>query len=275
MHDSTTPHSGEVTYREHSGPLTLTRVHYSPGTRLRNHAHEKACFALIQCGGYVEAFGTRRFSLLAGNVLFRPAGEEHMDEFGSASTHCLLVEVTFEWLDRIREFGPLQNEPFLNRGPLMAQLATALHIQGERKDTAAALAIEGLSYELGAELLRQNVPKQVNYPPKWLRQVYAQLSEDPSNKFHLGALAAEVGIHPVHLSRQFRRFYGINLGDFLRKRRVELSADRILRDEGTFGEIAVSLGFPDQSQFTRAFRKIMGVTPSEYKRTHRKSPKLV
>lgn len=275
MHESTTTHSGEVTFREQSGFITLTRVHYSPSTRLRNHAHEKACFALIQCGGYVEAFGSRRFSLLAGNVLFRPAGEEHVDEFCTANTRCLLVEVTNEWLDRIREFGPLQNVPALSRGPRMAQLTTALHMQVEQNDAAAALAIEGLSYELGAELLRQSVPKQINYPPRWLRQVHAQLSEDPSNKFHLTDIAAQVGIHPVHLSRQFRRFYGINLGDFLRKRRVELSADRILRDEGTFGEIAVSLGFPDQSQFTRAFRKIMGVTPSEYKHTHRKSPKLV
>lgn len=274
MHDST-PHSGEVTSREQSGPITLTRVQYSPGTRLRNHAHDKACFALIQCGGYVEAFGSRRFSLLAGNVLFRPAGEEHVDEFCTAYTRCLLVEVTSEWLDRIREFGPFQNGPALSRGPQMAQIATALHIQAEQKDAAAALAIEGLSYELGAELLRQSVPKQINYPPRWLRQVHAQLSEDPSNKFDLRELAAQVGIHPVHLSRQFRRFYGLNLGDFLRKRRVELSADRILRGDGTLGEIAASLGFPNQSQFTRAFHNIMGLTPSDYKHTYRKSKKLV
>jgi AraC family transcriptional regulator len=261
--------------KEQAGAITLTSVRYAANVRLPRHAHEKACFALIQCGGYTETFGSRRFLLQAGKVLFRPAGEEHVDEFAAAETSCLLVEVTNEWLNRIREYGPIEDAPLLSRGPQMAQLAAGLHVQAQQKDTAAQLAIEGLSYALGAELVRQSVPRQTSYPPRWLRQIHQQLSENPCGKFDLSELAAQVGIHPAHVSRQFRRFYGQNLWEFLRRRRIEIGADRILSGEGTLGEIAGSIGFPDQSQFTRAFREIMGMTPSDYRCSRRKSVSFV
>jgi AraC family transcriptional regulator len=268
---STTPHLGHITLKERAGAITLTRVHYAPGALLPKHAHDKACFALIQAGGYTESFGARRFLLRAGTVLFRPAHEEHVDEFVDAETSCLLVEVNGDWLNRVAEYGPIKNEPLVSRGPRMALLAADICVQAECNDTAATLAIEGLSYALGAELLRQSTPKDFNYPPRWLRQVHQRLSEDPCNKFELGEIAAQVDIHPHHVSRQFRRFYGENLWEFVRRRRIEVGANRIVQKYGTLGEIAESVGFTDQSQFTRAFREIMGMTPSTFRSVKRTS----
>jgi AraC family transcriptional regulator len=104
-------------------------------------------------------------------------------------------------------------------------------------------AMEGLSYALGAELVR----------------------ESTCGKFALADLATLAGVHPVHLSRQFRRYYGEPLWDYLHRRRVEIGAQKILNGWGTLCEIAHSLGFPDHAQFTRTFKRFMGVTPSKFR----------
>jgi len=75
------PHRGKITLREQTGGISLLHVRYAPSVRLATHAHEKACFVWIQSGAYAENFGARVFQLRARQVLFRPAGEKHGDQF--------------------------------------------------------------------------------------------------------------------------------------------------------------------------------------------------
>jgi len=76
----------------------------------------------------------------------------------------------------------------------------------------------------------------------------------------------------VHLSRQFRRYYSEPLWEFLRRRRVEVAAQKISGEDGTLCEIAHGLGFSEQAHFTRPFKRFMGITPSEF-RLRQRSPK--
>jgi AraC family transcriptional regulator len=259
------PHLGRITLQEHAGAISLVHLRYAPDVRLATHAHEKACFVWIQTGAYAEAFGTRVFQLGARQVLFRPAGEKHSDRFSSIETSCVIIEVSKTWLNLVHECGQLRTDPFVSISPQMGRLAADLYVQAQRKDTAAPLAIEGLSYALGAELIRESMRKEGAYPPPWLRRLHEQLSENPCGSFTLRGLAASAGIHPVHLSRQFKRYYGEPLWDYLRRRRVEIGAQKILNGCETLCEIAYSLGFSEHAHFTRTFRRFMGVTPSEFR----------
>jgi AraC family transcriptional regulator len=262
---SNSPHLGKVTLQERAGGISLVHLRYAPGVTLSAHTHEKACFVWIQNGAYVEGFGTRVFQLTARQVLFRPAGEEHSDRFSSVETSCVIIEVSEKWLDLVRECGRLPSDPFVSINPQMCRLAADLYVQAQQKDTAAPLAMEGLSYALGAELVRESMPKGGTDPPQWLMQLHELLSENPCGKFALADLANLVGIHPVHVSRQFKRYYGEPLWEYLRRRRIEIGAQKLLSGAGTLCEIAYSLGFSDQAQFTRTFKRFMGVTPSKFR----------
>jgi len=197
--------------------------------------------------------------------LFRPAGEKHSDQFSSVETSCVIIEVSEAWLDLVREYGRLRSDPFVSISPQIRRLAADLYVQAQQKDTAAPLAMAGLSYALGAEFVRESIPKEGAHPPPWLRQLHELLSENPCGKFALADLATLVGIHPVHVSRQFKRYYGEPLWDYLRRRRIEIGAQKVLSGWGTLCEIAHSLGFSDHAQFTRTFKRFMGVTPSEFR----------
>jgi AraC-like DNA-binding protein len=63
---------------------------------------------------------------------------------------------------------------------------------------------------------------------------------------------------------------GITLADWLRTQRLAGAARDLANTthpHDTIGAIAYSWGFPDQANFTRAFRKVYGTSPREYRRT--------
>ncbi len=90
----------------------------------------------------------------------------------------------------------------------------------------------------------------------------------------VGRLAREHGISERYaylvLSRQ-----GVSPAEWIRTERLT-GAARDLRQRATrpptISEIACSWGFPDQANFTRAFRREYGVSPREYRRNHLAGP---
>jgi AraC-like DNA-binding protein len=98
----------------------------------------------------------------------------------------------------------------------------------------------------------------------WLRTVEELLRGCWVNALSPAEIAREVGIHPAHLMREFRRVYRCTMGEFVRSVRVE-RACAVMRMGGvTLSEVAHGVGFADQSHFNRSFKRCMGVTPSEY-----------
>lgn len=72
-------------------------------------------------------------------------------------------------------------------------------------------------------------------------------------------------MHPVHLTRTFRRFFGCTPGEYLRERRLEKAASLLAGSRLPLSEVALESGFADQSHLAKAFKRAYGVTPSEYR----------
>ena len=83
----------------------------------------------------------------------------------------------------------------------------------------------------------------------------------------LSDVAGAVGVHPVHLACTFRRHYGCSLGDAVRRRRIEFAAGRLAVTADSLADIARAAGFADQSHFSNTFKKVMGMTPSVFRRS--------
>ncbi len=73
----------------------------------------------------------------------------------------------------------------------------------------------------------------------------------------------------MHLSRVFRRFQKEGIGEYVHRLRARTACTQLLKPELSLAEISLSTGFSDQSHFTRAFRKITGVTPNAFRSTLR------
>ena len=82
----------------------------------------------------------------------------------------------------------------------------------------------------------------------------------------LGALAADAGVHPVHLARVFRRHNGESIGSPLRRLKVLRAFEQLPDSRRALAEIALDSGFTDQSHLTRVFRQVAGRPPGAVRR---------
>ena len=84
----------------------------------------------------------------------------------------------------------------------------------------------------------------------------------------LNRIAAVAGPSAYHFARQFKAATGLPPHQYLIARRVE-RAKQLLQPDGDLSqaEIAARAGFSDQSQFSHHFKRIVGVTPRQFRKS--------
>jgi AraC family transcriptional regulator len=136
-------------------------------------------------------------------------------------------------------------------GPLMAEsLATILTVHLIRHTTGA----HRLPASAGGVL-----------PHRKLRTVVEYIMENLEGTPTLEQMAAVAHLSPYHFARQFKASTGLAPHQYLISRRIE-RAQHLLRADGELGlaEVALRVGFSDQSHFSRHFKRILGVTPRQF-----------
>lgn len=84
-------------------------------------------------------------------------------------------------------------------------------------------------------------------------------------KLTVGELAGHVGCSTVYLSKIFRRYMGRSVHQYLTEYRIKKAA-ALLNTGCSVTEACYSVGFSDCSGFIHTFRKLMNVTPNQYKK---------
>jgi len=78
--------------------------------------------------------------------------------------------------------------------------------------------------------------------------------------------AHAAGISTAHLHALFKRWLGVSPGRYLGEVRLDHAKDRLAGSVEPIVEIALGVGFSEQSAFTRAFRRRFGESPASYRR---------
>lgn len=97
-----------------------------------------------------------------------------------------------------------------------------------------------------------------------IRQIIEAIDNDISNA-SLQHLADLVQINPVYLSRFFKEKTGMNFSDYILKRKMETAAGLLKNTNSTIYEISEMVGYSNDKNFSRAFKKYFGVSPTTYK----------
>ena len=95
------------------------------------------------------------------------------------------------------------------------------------------------------------------------------VTEDLRRTIHLDDLAALLGINVRRLCRAFRNTVGMSPHQYIMSVRVEHARDLLRQSRLDLEEIAELSGFADRTHMNKCFRKIVGQTPSEARRTAR------
>jgi len=261
---------GEALARRRVADLTLAETRYRPGTVIPSHAHATPLVASVTVGGMIEERGRRSVSCAPGTMIYQPPHEAHGHRFSENGGSCFILQFGSPWIERMDALGV--TKPVVPLDLRRSQANWLLErIRGEFRspDQAAGLAIEGYSLALLSELQRAKSRTREGVRPGWLIRaeelIHATLDDTPS----LAEIAAAVDVHPVHLSRTFRRFYGCTLGEHVRRLRVRRAAEALVRTDLSLSRVALEAGFSDQAHFSRVFKRLMGCAPSVYRASSR------
>jgi AraC-like DNA-binding protein len=156
-------------------------------------------------------------------------------------------------------------------GERAAQLAFAMHDalvrEGATELERATLVAETLS-----EIVCTSPPSS-GRAPRAVRRARAFLHDALADKITLDDLAEHAALDKFHLVRAFRSEVGLPPYEYLTHLRVS-RARELLRRGAIVAEAAQAVGFYDESQLHRHFRRIVGVPPGSYARSFVSSARM-
>ena len=102
-------------------------------------------------------------------------------------------------------------------------------------------------------------------PPAAMRRVDEYMEAHLCENIELSMLAAIANLSVFHFAREFKRSTGLSPHTYLVRKRVERAKNMLARTNCSLTEIALAVGFSDQSHLARHFRKIVGSTPKQFR----------
>jgi AraC family transcriptional regulator len=229
-------------------------------------------------GGSWEAFTT-----VEGDWFLTPGGgrpyELRWSSLSSEPIQTLHVHVSTDLVARaalqLADRDPARVELVERSGfqdPLLAQMGLALRQELLAPAPVGKLYAETAAQMLAVHLLRHYLATDVaikdvsrgltsSQMKRIIDYIQAHLNQDLS----LEALAQQIGFSAYHFARLFRQTTGESPHRFVLHKRIE-AAQRLLKETDLpLAQIALEVGFPDQSHFTHAFKRRLGLTPYKYR----------
>lgn len=114
--------------------------------------------------------------------------------------------------------------------------------------------------------------RRQSYPYPEIEKAVAYIRARFDESIRMGDLARHVGLSVRHFDRRFKQALSISPKSFLIKTRLQAACEELRRSGISVGELALRLGFSDQSSFTLLFRREMGITPLKYRQRYRSQP---
>jgi AraC family transcriptional regulator len=250
------------------GGFHVAGIHFPGSLHLPLHTHQRATVAVILRGCFDGLTAGGSHSCPIGSIVTEPAGEPHGNVFARTGATVLVIQPDPDQGELLEPFSGLLGQIGYQRDSFVAGLAQRAASELSASDAVAPFALEGLVLELLAVTARArdtNRNQAGRPPPRWLDEARSLLHDRSGERLRVSEVAAAVGVHPVHLSRQFRAHYGTPMGGYLRTLRLQEAAQRLVNSDATLADIALAVGFFDQSHFAREFKRQFGVTPLAYR----------
>ena len=254
--------------------LFATETSHPARFEIPRHAHDLPSFYVVLEGSLTESCDHSRRDLGTSSVVFTPPGEIHSNVFHDAGGRCFLVELSSHWADRLEDSRLLPEKSFEAHGGELTWLTTRLYKEFRDVDTVSPLAVEGVALEILAAICRRSDPSDhvsAHHLPGWLRAARDLMRDRYSETMTLDDLAGQVGVHPVHLARTFRKRFRCSLGEYQRRLRVERASHELVATRRPLADIALIVGFADQAHFSRVFKARTGLTPGKFRATFGRS----
>lgn len=235
----------------------LRQIDYPPGFRQAPHAHDTTGITLVVDGSFRETARGREEHASALSVVVKPAGTVHADQVGPRGARTIAVQIDDETalLERADGLGAWR---WLHAGPGVRPL---VGLGRALRDPTNGPDPEEMVFELLGEVAEAPAPRYGD-APAWVRRAREALDDLAPEGIRVRDLAARLRVHPVSLTRAFRRAYGIPVTLYRRRVRLRRAAAQVAGTDRTLSAIAHAAGYADHAHMCREVRGATGLTPS-------------
>jgi len=244
--------------------LSLRVSDYQSMSTMAPHRHDEPSVIVVVAGRYRERIEGRVTEHMAGRIVWYPAGATHSQTFGSEGARKIVFTPAASSIEYLRDKGVQLDVPKHVDVAITPQISQRMLGEMRNRDPFTPLAVEGFALELIAAFARADRHPSGTQIPRWLRSVRDSIRQSDDEDLSLHQIAVMVGRHPVHLAREFRRFYGVSVGEYKRQLRLERAAAMLSGNAGLM-EVALTCGFSSHSRLSRAFKAAYGVSPSQFR----------
>lgn len=227
------------------------------------HYHENAYFTFLLQGNVTEGNKKEIYDCSPGTLLYHCWEDAHYNIKPDVFTRGFHIEISKDWFESNHISKDNIEGSFNIKNPAIKLLTYQIFKETKLDDLNTELSVHQLLLSIFSQLNEQSRNLEKN--PVWVRKVGELLHESFAEKLDLTYLAKILDIHPMHLSRDFHKYFHCNLGEYIRKLKVNKSLDSLHNNHESLTDIALDCGFSDQSHFTRSFRENMGITPLKYR----------
>jgi AraC family transcriptional regulator, arabinose operon regulatory protein len=160
---------------------------------------------------------------------------------------------------------------------LVAAAATMSREVGDRSPehvllaNAAITRLFGLLWSVDAALRRSGVASAMLPGHVRLAPVLAYIADHFASPLTLAELAVVAGVSPTHLCHLFSDTVGLSPLQYLQRFRMRRARHLLETTSLVVADIGRRVGFADPAYFSRAFRRLEGMTPSHYRELRAKS----
>ena len=184
---------------------------------------------------------------------------------------------TYAWVG----FHGLKAEFFLKKAGLSLNKPTFVYSADDRlinclnamrsavkPDSASELMVTGYLYHFLSLLIknhRQTHPVEIHAAggDRHVSRAIEYITKNYASSLSIGELAQQLNIDRSYLFTLFRTHTGLSPRDFIIRFRMDKAGDLLKNPLLSIGDVARSVGYDDPLQFSKTFKKVKGVSPSQ------------
>ena len=200
------------------------------------HTHVSAHFVLVVNGVYITAAQPNEGLCGFSTLIFNPSGTTHQDRFRSQGGRFLTISVATEVSAEIER--TIHSPVAFTSGKVAATVRKA-YTEFQNLNHFSELVLEGLGLELAGRL---GLARSHSDPivPHWLRRAKELIHDGCTDRMSIKDIAREADVHPIHLARTFRRYFGYSPGEYLRRCRMERVQHLLIGTELPLADLAAN-----------------------------------
>ena len=252
--------------------IDCRRAVYTAASSTGRHYHDDSIVVFTLSGSFTQTMCSRSTVLAPSSLMYVPAGEIHATDFGQHGACCFFVATNEGWMGkRLERANTDAGQPRIAVSHSYLQVfALKIYEEFKNPDSLSELIVEGAFLELLGRWFREGNHLQQD-APAWLRNVKSFLQDSFRESVSLNDLSQAVSVHSCHIAREFHRAYGLTIGEYIRKLRIDFVAEK-LPNSGKHGnsltDLALQAGFSSHAHMSSVFKRVTGMTPSQYKKAH-------